>query len=168
MKKFLILVLALACLFLASCSRAVTENNSCATSVNSEDSIAGVSKETQNTVNIDGEVANNQSTENQPQGEENNRKAESGNMETVNEFILTGIVKANNDRLEIEVINSDYAFGLYWVLTHSETEFMSKNGDTATKNDICVGDTVEISYGGQTMLSYPPQIVASRVKIIEN
>jgi GNAT superfamily N-acetyltransferase len=88
--------------------------------------------------------------------------------EIKNEFILTGIVKANGEHLEIEVINSDYAFGIYWVLTFDETEFLNKSGEKITKNDISIGDMVEITYGGQTMLSYPPQIVAQRVKITHN
>lgn len=76
------------------------------------------------------------------------------------EFVLKAIVKkVENDRLVVEVIESDYAFGIYHILTAS-AKYYNKNGSQVTRESIMVGDTIEITYSGQTMLSYPPQVVA--------
>ncbi len=81
-------------------------------------------------------------------------------------FILKAIVKkVENDRIEAEVIESDYAFGIYWILTGSTTVYYNQNGSVVTRQSIKVGDTVEITYSGQTMLSYPPQVVAYQIRL---
>ena len=82
-------------------------------------------------------------------------------------FHLKAIVKSNDggDRLEVEVIESDYAFGIYIVHT-SNAAFINAEGEAISPTDIQVGDTVEITYSGQVMMSYPPQIVAMKVKKI--
>jgi hypothetical protein len=82
-------------------------------------------------------------------------------------FHLKAIVKSNDggDRLEVEVIESDYAFGIYIVHT-SNAAFINAEGEAISPSDIQVGDTVEITYSGQVMMSYPPQIVALKVKKI--
>lgn len=85
------------------------------------------------------------------------------NGDTSGNFYLTGIVKAVNRNIEIDVINSDYAFGIYWVLISQDTIICDANGNRIFLNDIKPGDTVEIVYGGQVMMSYPPQISARKV-----
>ncbi len=80
-------------------------------------------------------------------------------------FSLTGIVKDVSDRVEVEIIGSDYAFGIYWVLVSDKTELVGADGAAISLSDIAVGDTVEIIYGGQTMMSYPPQIVARKITV---
>lgn len=82
-------------------------------------------------------------------------------------FILKAIVKSVEDNhIEVEVIESDYAFGVYWILTPS-TKYYNKNGSQITRQSITVGETVEISYSGQTMLSFPPQVVAYQIRIAD-
>lgn len=81
-------------------------------------------------------------------------------------FLLKAIVKSVNDtQLEVEVIESDYAFGIYWVHT-SDAKFVDAEGNTISADDIKEGDTVNITYGGQVMMSYPPQIVAYKIQKI--
>lgn len=81
------------------------------------------------------------------------------------EFVLKAIVKkVENDRLEVEVIESDYAFGIYHILTAS-AKYYNKNGSQVTRESIMVGDTIELTYSGQTMLSYPPQVVAYQIRL---
>ena len=82
-------------------------------------------------------------------------------------FVLKAKVtaQASDGRIEVEVIDSDYAFGIYWVLINNETRFLDQGGGSISAEDIKVGDTVEISYGGQVMMSYPPQIVAKKIKL---
>lgn len=78
-------------------------------------------------------------------------------------FTLTGIVKAVSDRVEIEVVGSDYAFGIYWVLISPDTQLVGADGNAISITDLKEGDTVEVVYGGQVMMSYPPQIVAKKI-----
>ena len=82
------------------------------------------------------------------------------------EFVLKSIVKkVENDRIVVEIIESDYAFGVYHILTFDTTKYYNKNGSQITRQGIMVGDTVEITYSGQTMLSYPPQVVAYQIRL---
>ncbi|MBO5356218.1 MAG: hypothetical protein J6A95_00470 [Clostridia bacterium] len=84
------------------------------------------------------------------------------------EFVLKAIVKkVTGEHIEVEVIESDYAFGVYWILTSSQTKYYNENSSLVARSNIKVGDTVEISYSGQTMLSYPPQIVAYTICLIK-
>ena len=83
------------------------------------------------------------------------------------EFKLLAIVRGFGERLEVEIIESDYAFGEYWVIVAPETEILDKSERKIKLSDIPVGARVEISYGGQVMMSYPPQIVAARIKIAD-
>ena len=81
------------------------------------------------------------------------------------DFNLKAIVKNTDDskRIEVEVIESDYAYGIYIVHTKNAA-FIDAEGNAIKLSDIKVGDTVEINYGGQVMMSYPPQIVALKIK----
>ena len=80
-------------------------------------------------------------------------------------YTLKAIVKNVDDHhIEVEIIESDYAFGIYWVLTSNNTLYYNENGSIINRNGIKIGTTVEITYSGQTMLSYPPQIVAYTIK----
>ena len=82
-----------------------------------------------------------------------------------NKFKLLAIVKNVGEKIEVEEIESDYAFGEYWVITHQETEFFDSNGNKIARSDLKAGDKIEITYGGQVMMSYPPQIVAKAIKL---
>lgn len=78
---------------------------------------------------------------------------------------MRAIVTIVGAHIEVEVIESDFAFGVYWVLTSDGTEYFDKNGKSIKRTDIKAGDTIEITYGGQVMMSYPPQIVAREIRI---
>lgn len=89
--------------------------------------------------------------------------------EATSKYVLKAIVKAvTNEHIEAEVIESNYAFGIYWILTPNETNYYNENGSEIGKGNIKVGDTIEITYAGQTMLSYPPQVVAYTVRLCRN
>lgn len=74
-------------------------------------------------------------------------------------------VVAIGDRIEVEVLESEYTSGPHLVITTPDTVFESKDGRKISRSDIKVDDTVEIFYSGQVMLSYPPQIVAHRISV---
>ncbi len=89
-----------------------------------------------------------------------------GNMNRGDGFVLKAIVQGvYDDRIEVEVIESDYAFGIYWVRTGDQTSYSLADGSSATRSDIKAGQTISISYNGQTMMSLPPQIVAHGIVI---
>ena len=77
---------------------------------------------------------------------------------------MTATVTAINDRIEVEVTESEYTSGPHWVIITDNTVF-EKNGRRIKRDGISVGDTVEIYYNGQVMLSFPPQIVAHRIVV---
>lgn len=84
--------------------------------------------------------------------------------EKMDSFVLKGIVKCFNTHLEIEVIESDYAFGTYWVIVPNNTPILDKNGNNIELSSLGEDDIVNITYNGQTMMSYPPQIVALKIE----
>ena len=67
------------------------------------------------------------------------------------------------EKIEVEVLESDVAYGNYLVIISNETDFKTIIGEKIEKQDLNVGDIVEIYYGGQVMMSYPPQIVAKKI-----
>ena len=95
---------------------------------------------------------------------ENENESESENMQSPT-FVMRAVVTLVGEHIEVEVIESDYAFGVYWVLTSDSTEYTGKDGKKIKRTDINPGDTIEITYGGQVMMSYPPQISARAIRI---
>ncbi len=70
------------------------------------------------------------------------------------------------DKIEVNVIEGEYgASGVYWVIVSPETALFGKDGASIALSDITEGATVEILYGGQVMMSYPPQIVAKSITL---
>ena len=77
---------------------------------------------------------------------------------------MTARITALGERIAVEVIESPYTFGPHLVHTPPETLYRSSDGEAIDRTALAVGDVVEISYSGQVMLSYPPQIVAVEIK----
>ena len=78
---------------------------------------------------------------------------------------MTAKVTEVTDRLGVEVLESEYAFGPYLVHMGEKVKICSKSGEIISLSDIKEGDTVEITYSGQVMMSYPPQIVALQIVV---
>lgn len=99
---------------------------------------------------------------------ENMNNTENGGQQNRGDgFVLKAVVKSiTPDFIEVEVIESDYAFGIYHVRTGAQTEYFGADGSTAGISDIKAGQTISITYSGQTMMSYPPQIVAWSISIL--
>jgi len=73
-----------------------------------------------------------------------------------------------SEKIEVTVIEGEYgAEGIFWVIVGDTTEIQDEHGSPLTPSDIKVGDTVEILYGGQVMMSYPPQIAASKITVLD-
>lgn len=80
-------------------------------------------------------------------------------------FTMIATVKSVGDRVEVDVISAEYASGIFHIIVGENTQIYSAEGREITKQDIKAGDTVEITYNGQIMLSYPPQVVALKIVI---
>ena len=76
------------------------------------------------------------------------------------------ITAISDTRIEVEVIEGEYgATGPYSVITSTDTSILDAEGKHISLSSLSVGDTIEITYSGQVMLSYPPQIVAIKIKL---
>ena len=84
-----------------------------------------------------------------------------------NSVTMTAKITDVDEKITVEVLESDYTSGTHLVITSDSTIFLGKNGNEISRSDLKENDVVEISYSGQVMLSYPPQIVALQIKIAE-
>ena len=79
---------------------------------------------------------------------------------------VTNVLDAK--KIEVDVIEGEYgASGIFWVIVSDTTVLSGQDGERIALSDVKAGDTVEIRYGGQVMMSYPPQIVAGSITILE-
>ena len=85
----------------------------------------------------------------------------------VTEVRMRACITALDEKLEVNVIEGMYgASGTYLVIVSDETVYTDADGVRMTREDLAVGMTVEITYGGQVMMSNPPQIVAKSIRVI--
>ena len=110
----------------------------------------------------------------QNDGEENNADENPGDsFEGTDfqgdEFVLKATVNGfeGTGRLSVEIVESDYAFGTYIVLVGEDTVCVDSNGNSVGVEQINSGDMVKITYGGQVMMSYPPQIAARKIVVLK-
>lgn len=82
-------------------------------------------------------------------------------------FEMKATVTALGEKLEVSVTEAEYAEGVYWIIISDETELLSSLGEKISRDEIAVGDELIITYNGQVMMSYPPQVVARKIQIIE-
>ena len=81
------------------------------------------------------------------------------------EFFFRGVVKSVDNKyyISMEIIDSNVAFGIYHVNVDAGTKYVSAEGNGISRDDIKVGDTIEVIFSGQVMLSMPPQIYAQKI-----
>ncbi len=72
-------------------------------------------------------------------------------------------ITAIGEKIEVDVTESDNFTGPFFIITGDTTQYFNSDGDSITRADLSVGDTVEIKYNGQVMLSYPPQVAALKI-----
>ncbi len=98
---------------------------------------------------------------------DNEQKGGAEMHNNINERVsMRAVIRAIDERLEVEVTLSEYTSGIHWVIIHDSTAYYAADGSAITRADLQVGDEVEIYYNGQVMLSYPPQIVAHRITVL--
>ena len=77
------------------------------------------------------------------------------------------ITELGEGELLVRVIEAPHGNeGPFFVLISPDTEICAADGGRLSSSDLSVGDTVEITYGGQVMMSYPPKIAAIKVAVI--
>ena len=81
-------------------------------------------------------------------------------------YVFQATVESVGDRIAVSVTESEFGTGIYWVITAPETKYETAEGISLKREDLSIGDTVEIEFGGQVMMSYPPQIVAARITVL--
>ena len=83
------------------------------------------------------------------------------------EVVFKGKVTSvdGRDFIEMEIIDSDIAFGTYWVLVGSETAYFDLEGNTVGRDSIKVNDVIEVVFSGQVMNSFPPKIAARKIYV---
>ena len=85
-------------------------------------------------------------------------------LEDKDEPIMVAEIVAIGDKIEVNVIEGEYdASGTYWVITGEDTVYETADGKAISADSLKVGDKIEITYSGQVMMSYPPQIVAKKI-----
>ena len=80
-------------------------------------------------------------------------------------FEMKATVTELSEKLEVNVTEAEYAEGIYWIIISEETEIVNSDGKTVSREEISVGDELIITYNGQVMMSYPPQVAAQKIKI---
>ena len=85
-----------------------------------------------------------------------------------NQATMVAKILSIGEKIEVEVIEGEYgASGIYWVITGEETVYEFEDGRGISANSLKAGDRIEITYSGQVMMSYPPQIVAKKIVLMD-
>ena len=85
---------------------------------------------------------------------------------TEGDFKMIATVTDLGEKIAVDVIEAEYASGIHWVIISDQTAIVTEDGYKLSRDDIKVGDKVEITYNGQVMMSLPPQIVAISIRKI--
>ena len=78
-------------------------------------------------------------------------------------FKMIAKINENASEFFVTIIESEYSSGDFCIIVSENTEYLTADGKKIQKEDLKVGDTVEIIYNGQIMLSYPPKVVALKI-----
>ncbi len=82
------------------------------------------------------------------------------------QFVMIGKITAINSHIEIEILQDEYNQGIMWVNYSSTTPIYNANNERINLSDLTVGNKIRIVYSGQVMMSYPGQIVAKKIILI--
>ena len=80
-------------------------------------------------------------------------------------YIMIAEIVKIEEKIEVNVIESPVADGVYLVIVSDNTIYKNAKGKEITLDKLDVGDTIRITYSGQVMMSIPPQIVALSIEV---
>ena len=86
--------------------------------------------------------------------------------DTSSDFSMKATLLSVGEKLEVDVIEAEYASGIYHVITSDSTEIYGKSGEKISRSSLISGEVITITYSGQVMMSYPPQIVAKSITLL--
>ena len=81
-----------------------------------------------------------------------------------NLFMMRAVIEKIEDKITVNVYEAEYADGIYLIIYGDSTVFLNADGGLISLCDLKVGDKIEITYNGQVMMSYPPQVAAIKIK----
>ena len=94
---------------------------------------------------------------------EGTKNTEGEDMQDTDGVVMLAEITGIDEYIVAEVVESEYTYGTHWVITTENTVFYGADGKRISRSDLAVGNTVQITYNGQVMLSYPPKIVATKI-----
>ena len=98
--------------------------------------------------------------------EENENMENTENIET-NSFEMLAEIITVDEKTLVNVIEAKYAFGEYLIIIPDDIEITDAKGNKKQRTELAPGQILNITYNGQVMMSYPPQIVARKIEISE-
>ena len=78
-------------------------------------------------------------------------------------FVMRATVRAVREKIEVDVIEAEFASGIYEIIISDITVITDSDGNELDRSAITEGSELTIIYNGQTMLSIPPQVVARKI-----
>ena len=76
---------------------------------------------------------------------------------------MTAEILGVDGELLVRVVESEYTFGEHIVLLSEDTVYLDSHGGKISREELRVGDRVEIFCNGQVMMSYPAKIVGIKI-----
>ena len=120
-------------------------------------------------INEDGDIVNqgNDGYINEDGDNNTNGNAHSNEISDDDYTLYKGKILSNDSEryIEVEIVDSQIAFGKYIVLVDSGTVYQNSEGKSISRDDLKVDDVIEISFSGQVMMSLPPQIYAHKITL---
>jgi hypothetical protein len=113
-------------------------------------------------------IPNKENTESDEQNMEKSEFTNSNIKLEGSEVVFRGkVTSVEKKEIVMEIVDSEIAFGTYRVLVSEDTPYFDENGREITKENIEIGEIIEVVFSGQVMNSFPPQIAAKRIYLAE-
>ena len=85
-----------------------------------------------------------------------------GRCEDIRVKMTAEILNVDGELL-VKTLESEYSFGEHIVILSDDTVYLNSVGEKISREELRVGDHVEIFYNGQVMMSYPAKIVGIKI-----
>jgi hypothetical protein len=96
----------------------------------------------------------------------NNENASEGDSNTI--FKAEVIETGNSLLIAPDQESNEYKSSDKISVSLNDAKFMNQDGEEITKEDLKVGDIIEVTYNGVILESYPAQITAANIKVVDH